>query len=275
MPIFKSNNLFIDYEVTEPLFPKPTVLLHGNMASRRWWLPLLHQARQAPKSNVSLFPAVLIDFPGCGQSPTPEDSQLINVGAYSLGFLNLIQSLANQWKTESFCLIGHSTGGLIANLMMSEANRIRSHENLFHGAIMINAVGPQGLKKVALLDKLQVLRTDPKQLFSMMTTTLHYKEEHREFVEQIAVPEAKTALDHIQGKLLESMMGRDFSEDFQRVSQKVLILFGEKDTVLPKQHAEQMRDVIPNSKLIFIPDAGHSLNVENPKQLLQHIFEFC
>ncbi len=278
MSFFQSDQFLIYYEITEPLFPKPTVLLHGNMASRRWWGPLLQRAESAKKNShqsSKLFPAILVDFPGCGLSAIPKTPEWIDVRAYSLGFLELVLSLESRWSNEPFCLVGHSTGGLIANLMMAHANQVLHRESLFYGAVMVNAVGPQGLKRVSLLDKMKDLSRDSQQLFLMMTTTLNYREEFQDFVESVAVPEAHIALDQIQGRLLESMMQKDFSEDFQQVSQKELVLFGEKDLVLPKQHAEKICEIIPQARLVFIPEVGHSLNVENPQELFRQIFEFC
>lgn len=298
MPIFKSSSALasveISYEITEPLFSRPILFLHGNMASRNWWSILRERAaatcanvlahQDSIKTQNHLFPAVLVDFPGCGQSPLPENQELIDVRVFAEVFTELLQMLqrTNSFFQQSSCLlVGHSTGGLIAILMLAKAaiHEKRQHDqslgfpSLF-GAVTINSVGPQGVHAVVLQHKIDELIQNSAHLTAMMKTTMRYSDKLQNFLATIAVPDARFALLQIGGRLVQSMAQQDFAVDFQQVTQPVLIIYGEDDLVLPKQHAEQMSQALKNSKLIFVPDTGHSMNVENPDQLLKVISEF-
>lgn len=271
MPVFTSSQLEIHYEVTGPLFQRPVLFLHGNLASRKWWRPLLEKATDHQSSAERLFPAVLIDLPGCGTSPSPRSLEQIDVRTNAKVLLEFVQTFQHEEKTQlPFLLVGHSTGGLIAVLMLGQD----AMQKIFSGAVLINAVGPLGLKKVALETQNEELLSSPQALWSMMQTTVAHPERHQNFLQQIAVPEALIALQKIRSHLAESMMDQDFSTVFQRVLHPVQIVFGEMDQVLSKRHAKQSASVLQNSKLIFVPDVGHSVNVEKPDVVLQRILNF-
>lgn len=52
------------------------------------------------------------------------------------------------------------------------------------------------------------------------------------------------------------------------------VIVGEQDVATPLEYAQRMADVIPNSKLYSIPDAGHSAAVEKPKAVADALHDF-
>ncbi|MCS7029072.1 MAG: alpha/beta hydrolase [Bacteroidia bacterium] len=55
---------------------------------------------------------------------------------------------------------------------------------------------------------------------------------------------------------------------------KSLIIHGEEDFLCPPKFGQDLHQVLPNSKLIVIPKAGHTLNLEAVPQLAAHILSF-
>ncbi|TQK52453.1 pimeloyl-ACP methyl ester carboxylesterase [Streptomyces sp. SLBN-118] len=52
-------------------------------------------------------------------------------------------------------------------------------------------------------------------------------------------------------------------EIFQEVP--VLVLAGDKDLVTPSSHSEAIADLLPDSELVIVPDAGHLVMLEHPE----------
>ncbi|HET6856989.1 MAG TPA: alpha/beta hydrolase, partial [Streptomyces sp.] len=45
----------------------------------------------------------------------------------------------------------------------------------------------------------------------------------------------------------------------------VLVLAGDKDLVTPSEHSEGIADLLPDSELVIVPDAGHLVMLEHPE----------
>jgi len=45
----------------------------------------------------------------------------------------------------------------------------------------------------------------------------------------------------------------------------VLLLFGEEDTLTPPEEGKRMARILPDARLLIVPEAGHLSNLENPK----------
>ena len=74
--------------------------------------------------------------------------------------------------------------------------------------------------------------------------------------------------------LIGSLMDLDFSQKVKNISCPTLVLCGENDQKMFKEAADYLEKTIPNSQLIFIKDAGHQVNTDNPKELASKIEKF-
>ena len=60
-----------------------------------------------------------------------------------------------------------------------------------------------------------------------------------------------------------------------RITSPALVLWGEKDNMVPRAHGETYARLIPNAgKLRLLPNAGHSVIVEQPELAAQMILDF-
>lgn len=80
-----------------------------------------------------------------------------------------------------------------------------------------------------------------------------------------------TKRDFIQ--LTKSMVDLDFSQDLKTISCDTLVVCGEKDKP-NKKAAAFLASNIPNAKLCYIPNAGHEVNIENPKEFAETLENF-
>jgi len=60
----------------------------------------------------------------------------------------------------------------------------------------------------------------------------------------------------------------------KNIKQKVLIIEGEKDSLIKMVDAEKIKSLVKNSELNVIPEANHILVLNNPEELQKEIFEF-
>ena len=73
--------------------------------------------------------------------------------------------------------------------------------------------------------------------------------------------------------LVNSMSKLNISKDLEKIKCKSLILCGTKDNV-NKKGAKLLNDSIKNSKLKIVCDSSHEVNMDNPKELSNIIYEF-
>lgn len=60
----------------------------------------------------------------------------------------------------------------------------------------------------------------------------------------------------------------------RRISCPTMVLWGERDALLPLGYAEAYRDRIANAELKLLPDAGHLPQFEQPERFVQAVKEF-
>lgn len=70
--------------------------------------------------------------------------------------------------------------------------------------------------------------------------------------------------------LTESMSSLDFRDRLDRVECPVLILCGERDSV-NKKAAEKLGGLLKKAENAVIPNAGHEVNLENPRALAERL----
>jgi pimeloyl-ACP methyl ester carboxylesterase len=59
-----------------------------------------------------------------------------------------------------------------------------------------------------------------------------------------------------------------------RISSPALVIWGEKDNMVPRAHAEAYAKLIPDAKLSVVSGAGHSVHVEEPEKAAKMVAEF-
>ena len=73
---------------------------------------------------------------------------------------------------------------------------------------------------------------------------------------------------------LKGLLEDDSSEELNKIKAPTLIVWGDKDMVIPRSDQETLRERIVDSRLVVYPGAGHALYWEQPAQFASDIVAF-
>ena len=75
-------------------------------------------------------------------------------------------------------------------------------------------------------------------------------------------------------KTIDASMSTFHDHIFPQINVPTLVLVGEKDTLTPPSMASKIHKLIKNSKFSIIEEAGHLINIENPKAFNYKVLQF-
>lgn len=249
------------------------VFIHGNLGCIDWMN--LVWPKLADRFHVYAF-----DWRGCGESDKPEPSE--DYGNYSMrqhaeDMINAIEALF----IEKCHLANHSTGGIICTHMLL------MRPDLFDKVLCLDPVGPQGMRlPEGSRDVFQAMKESMDMAFTVLAGTAPSLFDAKS-LEPGQMPIFSSSASESQKKLFQTIVDKtrklgdgiwngtpiQLAKEFEtgrlvdrlkEIRQKHLVLWGENDTWIPRAHVEEMVQLLPDCELRTIPNAGHSLNLEDP-----------
>ncbi len=189
-------------------------------------------------------------------------------------FTNDLLAFLNQLEIKRVILCGLSMGGYIAlhaielfpdkitGLILSDTQCAADTEEA-RGKRMkaIELIQNNGLEQYA--------SDSVKNLFAPSSL-----ENQKEKVDSIKNTILKTPPDNICKTLMALANRKEKCSTLEKIKVPVLILVGEADKVTPPAAATKMHDLIKESTLYSIKNAGHLSNLENPKEFNGHLKNF-
>ncbi len=250
----------------------PIIFLHGLGASLYTW----HNMKAPLEGDYKLF---LIDLKGFGQSPKPRDNR------YSIqGQADLVYELILEHDLKKLTVVGNSYGGAVSLLL----------------AIRLCAENPNRLAKLILVDSagydellpwfVKLLRTPvlgclvvhllPNKIMAKTVLTESYYDNKlitdaqvEAYAEPMGMKNGKYALL----KAAEQAIPKDIDKviaKYPTISVPTLIIWGDKDKVIPIKIGEKLDKAIPCSKLTTIANTGHIPQEETPIPTVELIKDF-
>ena len=267
---FEYRGISINYE--DHGQGQPLILLHGYGASTYSW-------RYVSPYFSKAYRVIAIDLKGFGLSDKPMDND------YSvLDQSRIISEFIRVHSLENVILVGHSLGGavsLLTYLMQSD-----------HGAHHISKLilFDTASYKQDLPDFISILRVPIINVLSLCLTSSNFKSrmilrkaffDHSKITEEmvttygayLSLPGASHALIKTAKQILPSNL-EEISERYKSINIPVLLIWGEKDKIVPLEIGRKLAGNIPNSKLVVVPNCGHVPQEECPIQAIEAMESF-
>lgn len=245
----------------------PLLYLHGFAdvhSVKESWLPF-HE-KLADRARV-IAPA----HPGCAQ--TDENKEIESVEDVVFHYLEVLDAL----KLDKFDLVGSCVGGWIAaELAVRHPEKIRK----------LMLIGAAGLFVEGALIGDIFMNAQPEygSSYASLREMLFGSPDQSDALEMF--PDGKGEIEdevrRYQMLRLSSRIGfkppyfynYSLRNRLHRVSSPALVIWGEKDRMVPRAHGEAYAAGIPGAKLTIVRGAGHSAQVEKPEEMAKLVLEF-
>lgn len=259
------------------------VFIHGNLGCANW-LDLVWD--NLPRD----FRVIAIEWRGCGgsDSPTPTAGYAnYSMSQHAEDMLAAIDTLGIQ----RCHLATHSTGGIIStHMLLMQPER-------FDRVLALDPIGPMGLRfepeQEAVFAQLRDDHGFARSLFVTAMPTLFTPESLQPGTEPVFAEGASADQRALFERLVDNarkvsdgiLFGtpRNLTQEWdvgtlraqqETISHTHLVLWGERDYWIPREHVEEMAERMPNCRLVVVPDVGHSMNVERPELYAGYFKDF-
>jgi pimeloyl-ACP methyl ester carboxylesterase len=250
------------------------VFVHGLAGSSTTW-------REIMPALADRYTVLAPDLLGHGESAKPRGDY--SLGAYASGIRDLMVALGIERAT----FVGHSLGGGVAmQLAYQFPERCERLVLVASGglgkevALLLRAVslpGSELVMPVILSTQLHGVLSTIGDFFSRRGMRLGGtgREVWRSYTGLSEIG-GRTAFIHTVRSVIDAMGQRVSAMDRLYLAQEVptLIVWGDRDRIIPVEHAHSAHAAIPGSRLVVVPGVGHFLPIERPGVFLEAFEEF-
>lgn len=253
----------------------PAVLLvHGITSSSRTW-------RTVMPALAEHYDVIAPDLLGHGRSAKPRGDY--SLGAYASGLRDLLVAL----EVPSATVVGHSLGGGVAmqfayqfperleRLALVDSGGLGSEVSL-----VLRAATLPGAEYVLPLLASAPLRGAGNVVGSVLGRVgLRANADVKgmaEGFESLGDAEARRAFVHTARSVIDPTGQRVDATDRLYLAEHVpsLIVWGERDRMIPVKHGHQAHEQMPHSRLEIFPGAGHFPFNDDPERFVALLHEF-
>jgi pimeloyl-ACP methyl ester carboxylesterase len=251
------------------------LLLHGITNSSETW-------ERAADALADRFTIVAPDLLGHGNSATPRGDY--SLGAHASGVRDLLSALGHDRVT----VVGHSLGGGIAMqfayqfpercerlVLVSSGGLGREVHLLLRAAALPGAdwvlpvITSRGVRGVGngITAALRLGRIAPKGDLGVLASGFS----------SLQTSGSRQAFLHTVRSVIDTGGQRVSANDRLHLAAVLptLIVWGEKDSIIPPSHGEAAHEAMPGSRLEIFPEAGHMPHHHDPERFAAIMADFC
>jgi pimeloyl-ACP methyl ester carboxylesterase len=250
------------------------VLIHGITSSSQTWEEIMEPLAER-------YTVVAPDLLGHGESAKPRGDY--SLGAYASGIRDLLIALGHQRAT----IVGHSLGGGVAMQMAYQfPERCERLVLVSSGGLgrevhlLLRAAALPGSEFVlpllaapGLVSRLDAVGGFLGRLGLRAGSDL---EEMWRGFSSLSDVGARTAFVHTLRTILDPGGQRVNATDrlYLAAEMPTLLMWGERDPIIPFSHAVRTTEAMPGSRLIAFPRAGHFAHRDDPRRFVRELVEF-
>lgn len=239
----------------------PAILvLHGWGSSSDSWIRV--QEFLAKEGYFVICP----DLPGFGKSDIPDSAWSIK--EYEKVVIDFVKKMEDKFDnfSEPFFLLGHSFGGTISIKIASD-NSLKLRKLLL--------CDPAGIRvKPSIKTRIIILISSIGDLFFSLEPLRRIKDLARNFFYSFIKERDYVKATGIMKETIKKILKEDLSLDLLKIKTETLLLWGEKDKIIPLKYSKIYRDKIKNSHLETFSKTGHSPHLSCPSLLAKEIIKF-
>ncbi|MGZ5338718.1 MAG: alpha/beta fold hydrolase [Thermoleophilaceae bacterium] len=238
---------------------EPIVFVHGLGGQWQNWLENLPRA--ALERRV-----IALDLPGFGRTPAPHDEITIS------GYGRCVDSLCDQLELGRVDIVGNSMGGYIAaevaiqfpqridQLLLISAAGITSadivRQPIFTAGRIATAVTAHSAAQYRAIASRPKSRHMALALVARHPSLLRADLAYEGFIKGAGGSGFEAAL--------HACLEYDFRDRLPEIRQPTLILWGDKDSIIPVRDAHEFERLIADSRKVVMKDTGHIPMAERP-----------
>jgi pimeloyl-ACP methyl ester carboxylesterase len=210
------------------------------------------------------FRVIAFDLKGHGESDKEDDT-------YDIGqFTEELAQLIDHYNPQNFILVGHSMGtAIVMNYLYLNPMRANAAV-LLSGAANFREPLPRLVPLILTHMDERVKNLAVELTVSILSSSKIPKEIQKVLRKQLK----KTPYHVYRSALLNTIFAWKKDEDLKSISTPILIMVGGKDILTPQKNSEKLNQLLPNSRLIIIPDVNHALLLEQGMEVTNLIKEF-
>ena len=251
---------------------EPLMLLHGLGGSKISWLPLIPMLAEGHR-------VVAPDLPGHGESDKPR-----GVDFSPRYYARVVRLLMDELGMERAVLVGNSMGGRVAlELALRSSRRVRAMALLdpavpglrWRYVMGFTRIVPTEFGRVSLPLRRRWTEMAVRRLFANpgRLPPQAVRAAADEFIRIYDDPAARLAFFASLRQIVMERPGPFFAS-MRRVRQPTLVVFGDRDRLVPARLGTALAQSLPNAELHFLHDVGHVPQFEATEQTLDLLRPF-
>ncbi|MBI4786117.1 MAG: alpha/beta hydrolase [Chloroflexi bacterium] len=230
----------------------PVVFVHGSGASHLIWWPHV-------RALADLARPVALDLPGHGKSEGPGR---VTVDAYCDVLLDFLDALA----FDRALIVGHSLGGAIAQTFaVTHPDRT--------AALGLVGTGARLRVLPAILEGI-VSPSDFDETVRLIVENTYAADNLDAATRRRAEEDLRACPPQVARGDFAACNGFDIMPRLGEIHAPTLIVCGSEDKMTPVKYSEFLASKIPNSRLVVVERAGHSVMIEQAAELGQALAGF-
>ncbi|MFW9786149.1 MAG: alpha/beta fold hydrolase [Candidatus Thorarchaeota archaeon] len=258
MPISNVNGVDIYYEIHGN--GEPVIFGNGVFSNTLGWI------NQTPVFSKE-YQIILYDMRGQGQSEKPDSPYSFEIHAEDQ------RALLESLGISKVHHVGISYGGELGLVFALK------YPELLKSLVVCSAVSYVGplLREMCLLWRYACEQEIP-DLFYHSTVPLNFGET---FIKESAaiLEQAKARYSGLDYpplvRLIDAFLMLDVTDELSKIEIPTCVIAGDKDILKPVDpYSKLIHDSLPNSEMTVIPDSGHAVTFEKPKEFNKVVLDF-
>lgn len=259
MPIAKIRDAELYYEVTGE--GEPILLISGMGGVASYWKPQVDALSQSYK-------VITFDQRGTGKSTRSDVTYTVELLARDV--LDLLDAL----NIDSIHICGHSTGGMIAQVLATTA-KTRIKSMVLYGT---RGRADEFTKRAMGLRRELLLRGET-ELFVRSTALFLYPSWWIVENNNVLTAQEDSAIEHftapsIMASRIDAVLNHDQMKNLPEIEAPTLVVCAKDDFLTPEYYSRELHSLVPGSNLALVERGGHACSLTNPIEFNEHVQKF-